>query len=91
VGTTAVRALESAVDDRGSVAPAEGWTDLVITPERRISTVDGMISGWHESDASHLQMLEAVAGRCLLEASYREALRAGYLWHEFGDIHLVLR
>jgi S-adenosylmethionine:tRNA ribosyltransferase-isomerase len=90
IGTTVVRALESAVD-HGVVKPAEGWTNLVITPGRGVSTVDGMISGWHESDASHLQMLEAVAGKGLLEASYREALRVGYLWHEFGDIHLIVR
>ncbi|MBO0883842.1 MAG: S-adenosylmethionine:tRNA ribosyltransferase-isomerase, partial [Mycobacterium sp.] len=77
--------------DRGEVKPTEGWTNVVITPERGVSTVDGMISGWHEADASHLQMLETVAGKGLLEASYREALRVGYLWHEFGDIHLILR
>jgi S-adenosylmethionine:tRNA ribosyltransferase-isomerase len=90
VGTTVVRALESTVRT-GKVTSRTGWTDLVITPEHGVSTVDGMISGWHESDASHLQMLEAVAGRRMLEDSYQEALWAGYLWHEFGDIHLMLR
>lgn len=90
VGTTVVRALESAVR-MGKVTSRTGWTDLVVTPERGVSTVDGMISGWHEADASHLQMLEAVAGRRALTDSYQEALWAGYLWHEFGDIHLMLR
>jgi len=85
-----VRALESAADARGLVLPAEGWTDLVIGPARAPRAVDGMVTGWHEPGASHLAMLEAVAGRGLLEASYRSALEHGYLWHEFGDSHLIL-
>ena len=90
VGTTAVRALETVADEDGSVAAGEGWTRLVVTPERGLRAVDGLITGWHEPEASHLQLLEAVAGRELLERSYAEALRAGYLWHEFGDSHLIL-
>jgi S-adenosylmethionine:tRNA ribosyltransferase-isomerase len=90
VGTTVVRALESAAEECGLVLPAEGWTDLVIDPARPVCSVDGMLTGWHEPRASHLAMLEAVAGRPLLEASYRSALSMGYLWHEFGDSHLIL-
>ncbi len=90
VGTTAVRALESAAGPDGRVRPARGWTELVITPERGVRVVDGLITGWHEPQASHLALLEAVAGRPLLQASYREALEEGYLWHEFGDSHLIL-
>jgi S-adenosylmethionine:tRNA ribosyltransferase-isomerase len=90
VGTTVVRALESAADGCGGVDPADGWTDLIIGPERGVSVVDGLLTGWHEPGASHLAMLEAVAGRSLLERSYAEALAGGYLWHEFGDLHLIL-
>ena len=90
VGTTAVRALETVTDDRGTVHPGEGWTELVVTPERGVRAVDGLITGWHEPKASHLLMLEAIAGRELLERSYAAALDAGYLWHEFGDSHLIL-
>jgi S-adenosylmethionine:tRNA ribosyltransferase-isomerase len=90
VGTTVVRALETVAGEDGSVAAGEGWTRLVVTPERGLRTVDGLITGWHDPEASHLQMLEAVAGRELLEAGYAEALRAGYLWHEFGDSHLIV-
>ena len=90
VGTTVVRALESAADRTGEVHPAEGWTDLVVTPQRGVSTVDGMLTGWHEPRSSHLAMLEAVAGAELIHASYREALERRYLWHEFGDLHLIL-
>ena len=90
VGTTVVRALESAAEECGLVLPAEGWTDLVIDPDRGVRSVDGMLTGWHEPRASHLAMLEAVAGRSLLDASYRSALNMGYLWHEFGDSHLIL-
>jgi S-adenosylmethionine:tRNA ribosyltransferase-isomerase len=90
VGTTAVRALETVADDRGHVHAGEGWTELVVTPDRSMRAVDGLITGWHEPEASHLAMLEAVAGHDLLEASYRAALEEGYLWHEFGDSHLIL-
>lgn len=91
IGTTVVRALETAYDAAaGEVRPFEGWTDLVVTPERGVGSVDGLLTGWHEPEASHLLMLEAVAGRPLLEASYEAALAEGYLWHEFGDVHLVL-
>ncbi|MGQ0617317.1 MAG: S-adenosylmethionine:tRNA ribosyltransferase-isomerase [Acidimicrobiia bacterium] len=90
VGTTVVRALESSADDGGRLVPADGWTDLVITPQRGVRTVDGLVTGWHEPEASHLLMLEAIAGRELLESSYRAGLAEGYRWHEFGDAHLVL-
>jgi S-adenosylmethionine:tRNA ribosyltransferase-isomerase len=90
VGTTVVRALESAVDATGRVRPAEGWTDLVIGPERRIRAVDGLLTGLHEPRASHLRMLTAVAGEAALRAAYAEALRGRYRWHEFGDVHLLL-
>jgi S-adenosylmethionine:tRNA ribosyltransferase-isomerase len=90
VGTTVVRALETAAVSGGAVVPSSGWTDLVITPERPLYAVDGMITGWHEPEASHLLMLEAVAGSELLARSYEEALEHGYLWHEFGDSHLIL-
>jgi S-adenosylmethionine:tRNA ribosyltransferase-isomerase len=90
VGTTVVRALETVAAPDGRVRAGSGWTDLVITPERGIHVVDGLLTGWHEPRASHLTLLEAVAGRALLERSYRAALRCGYLWHEFGDTHLIL-
>jgi S-adenosylmethionine:tRNA ribosyltransferase-isomerase len=85
VGTTAVRALETAWD-----GPAQGWTDLVVTPERGVRVVDGLLTGFHEPRASHLDMLAAIAGTPLLERCYAAALDAGYLWHEFGDVNLLL-
>ncbi len=84
VGTTVVRALESAPGG------GSGWTSLVITPDRGVELVDGLVTGWHEPEASHLQMLQAIAGGEVLERSYREALSHRYLWHEFGDSHLIL-
>lgn len=90
VGTTAVRAVESAAGPDGVVRAAEGWTDLVVTPERGVRVVDGLLTGLHEPQASHLLMLEAVAGRAAIDRGYEEALRGRYLWHEFGDVHLVL-
>jgi S-adenosylmethionine:tRNA ribosyltransferase-isomerase len=91
VGTTVVRALETVAGADGRLRPGAGWTDVVITPERGVIAVDGLITGWHEPEASHLDMLEAIAGRELLSASYEQALRHRYLWHEFGDSHLILR
>ena len=89
VGTTPTRAIETdAVHGRAHAG--DGWTELVITPERGLQVVDGIVSGWHEPEASHLLLMEAVAGRELLEASYAAALAGRYRWHEFGDIHLVL-
>jgi S-adenosylmethionine:tRNA ribosyltransferase-isomerase len=91
VGTTVVRALESSLDANGRVVASHGWTELVITPERGVSTVDGMLTGFHEPQSSHLAMLEAIAGRDVISDSYAEALDKGYLWHEFGDSELILR
>ncbi|WP_328539518.1 S-adenosylmethionine:tRNA ribosyltransferase-isomerase [Streptomyces sp. NBC_00344] len=90
VGTTAVRALETATGSDRVVRAASGWTDLLITPERGVRAVDGLLTGLHEPEASHLLMLEAIAGPEALARSYEEALRRLYLWHEFGDVHLIL-
>lgn len=90
VGTTVTRALESAAVATGTVRAASGRTDLVVTPKRGVRAVDGLLTGWHEPTASHLMLLEAVAGRALLERSYAAALAGAYRWHEFGDLHLVL-
>jgi S-adenosylmethionine:tRNA ribosyltransferase-isomerase len=94
VGTTCTRALESAATEGagqgGTVTARRGWTGLVLGPEQPARLVDGLITGWHEAGASHLALLKAVAGPALVEASYREAEAAGYLWHEFGDSCLLL-
>jgi S-adenosylmethionine:tRNA ribosyltransferase-isomerase len=108
VGTTVVRALETVTDERGDTHPGEGWTSLVITPERSLRAVNSLITGLHEPRATHLAMLERVVaagakthgrdgavsaafcGPCHLERAYAEARRKGYLWHEFGDSHLIL-
>jgi S-adenosylmethionine:tRNA ribosyltransferase-isomerase len=90
IGTTVVRALESATGTDGVTHPASGWTGVVITPERGVHAIDGLLTGWHEPAATHLQMLEAVAGRRALEIAYPAAVAAGYHWHEFGDSHLLL-
>ena len=99
VGTTVVRALETVTDRDGYTHPGEGWTDVFITPERGIRSVDAMLTGLHEPRSTHLSMLEALVGSRLgyptsgtehLEVAYTEALKSGYLWHEFGDLHLIL-
>lgn len=90
VGTTAARALESASSVVGSVAAAAGWTELVLGPDRPPRVLDGLLTGWHSPGASHLRLLEAVAGPRVVERAYEEALFDGYLWHEFGDSCLLL-
>lgn len=90
VGTTVIRALETAADGKGQVHPAQGWTDLVVDPSHTLQVADGLVTGWHEPGSTHLGMLEAVAGRSLLSSAYQAALDAGYLWHEFGDSLLLL-
>jgi S-adenosylmethionine:tRNA ribosyltransferase-isomerase len=101
VGTTVVRALETVTDSDGTTHPGEGWTDVFITPERGIRSVDAMLTGLHEPRSTHLSMLEALVGSVSeyplatsgtehLEFAYSEALKRGYLWHEFGDLHLIL-
>ena len=90
VGTTVTRALESAVGADGAVRASSGWTDLVLGAERPARVVGGIITGWHDPEASHLALLEAVAGPALVRAAYAEAERSGYLGHEFGDSCLLL-
>lgn len=90
VGTTVVRALEAVARPDGTITPGSGWTNLVIGPGDKMRAVEGLITGWHEPNASHLLMLEAIARPDLLVRSYSEALEHRYLWHEFGDSHLIL-
>jgi S-adenosylmethionine:tRNA ribosyltransferase-isomerase len=90
VGTTCTRALESAADAGGTVRARHGWTDLVLGAGHPARIVSGLVTGWHDPEASHLALLEAVAGPQLVGAAYLEAERAGYLWHEFGDSCLLL-
>ncbi len=90
VGTTAIRAVESATDQKGKVTAQKGWTDLFINPKRGLRLIDGLITGFHEPKASHLLMLEALAGRAHLQLVYEKAIKEQYYWHEFGDLHLIL-
>ncbi len=89
VGTTCVRALESAAVD-GEVRGQRGWTDLVVTPERGVGVVDGLLTGLHEPRSTHLKMLSALVPRQRLARDYAEALSRDYLWHEFGDMQLIV-
>jgi S-adenosylmethionine:tRNA ribosyltransferase-isomerase len=88
-GTTSLRALETVTNAEGITHEGEGWTRLIITPEHRIRSVNAMLTGLHEPRASHLAMLESLAGIEHLKLTYEAALNKGYLWHEFGDLHLI--
>jgi S-adenosylmethionine:tRNA ribosyltransferase-isomerase len=88
-GTTVVRTLETVADGDGRVQPAEGVTDLYISQSHRLRAVDGLLTGLHEPEASHLDLLSAFVAPALLGPAYDEALARGYLWHEFGDTNLI--
>jgi S-adenosylmethionine:tRNA ribosyltransferase-isomerase len=90
VGTTVTRALESAVADDGTVVARSGWTDRIVTPADPPRVVTGLVTGWHDPHASHLLLVEAVAGRELTQRAYEAAVAEEYLWHEFGDAALLL-
>lgn len=89
VGTTVTRALESAVVD-GRVIPRRGWTDRVVSVADPPRVVGGLITGWHDPQASHLLLVEAVAGGALTQRAYNAAIAEAYRWHEFGDSALLL-
>ena len=90
VGTTVVRALESVISPEGVVRPGHGYTRLRITAAHRLRAVQGLITGLHEPEASHLDLLSAFLPVSRIETAYKEAIARGYLWHEFGDLNLIL-
>ena len=90
VGTTVVRALETAADETGRVQATHGWTKLRITPGYRFKVVDGLLTGFHEPRSSHLSLITAFAGEEAVRTIYKHAVQSRYLWHEFGDANLIL-
>ncbi|UCG25756.1 MAG: S-adenosylmethionine:tRNA ribosyltransferase-isomerase [Chloroflexota bacterium] len=89
VGTTVVRALESAWDGQ-AVRASSGFTRLYIHPGRGLNVVDGLLTGLHDPLTSHLAMLYTLAGQDMIRDAYNAATGQGYRWHEFGDSHLIL-
>jgi len=90
VGTTVVRALETAARPEGIVAVTRGWTRLHITHSHSLRVVDALLTGLHEPQASHLDLLSAFVEPARLQAAYLEAIERRYLWHEFGDMNLII-
>ncbi|PYJ14918.1 MAG: S-adenosylmethionine:tRNA ribosyltransferase-isomerase, partial [Verrucomicrobia bacterium] len=90
VGTTVVRALESVADSDGCVNEKQGYTRLTINSQHRLKAVDGLLTGLHEPEASHLDLLSAFLSAEKIRAAYEEAIARKYLWHEFGDLNLIL-
>lgn len=90
VGTTVVRALEAVADAQGRIQPGHGYTRLHITAQHQLRAVDGLLTGLHEPEASHLDLLTAFLPAEQIREAYEEAVRLGYLWHEFGDLNLIV-
>jgi len=91
VGTTVVRALESACDQHGGVlGPARGWTRKFIVPPYRFHGVDGLITNFHLPRTTLLLLVAAFAGEQLLMKAYRHAIAERYRFYSYGDAMLVL-
>mgnify|MGYP003876836985 CR=1 FL=1 len=90
VGTTAVRAVESATKAAGEVMAFKGYTDLYIQGSYEMKTINALLTGFHEPKASHLHMLQSLAGPDHIEKAYASAIEHQYYWHQFGDLHLIL-
>lgn len=90
VGTTVVRALESVANEQAQVMPGHGYTRLFITAQHNLKVVDSLLTGMHEPEASHLDLLTAFLPPEKLQPAYEEAVRQKYLWHEFGDLNLII-
>jgi S-adenosylmethionine:tRNA ribosyltransferase-isomerase len=90
VGTTVVRALESVADEEGRIQPGRGYTRLRITADHKLKTVDGLLTGLHEPEASHLDLLAAFLPPEQIRQACEGAVRLRYLRHEFGDLNLIV-
>jgi S-adenosylmethionine:tRNA ribosyltransferase-isomerase len=92
VGTTVVRALETAAlySNKGSVKAGHDYTSLHIDANHKVKAVDGLLTGLHEPEASHLDLLTAFLPAERIRQAYDEAIQRKYLWHEFGDMNLIL-
>jgi S-adenosylmethionine:tRNA ribosyltransferase-isomerase len=89
VGTSTVRALESAADSDGLVNPMNGWTDLFITPGHRFRVVDALLTNFHLPKSSLLCLVAAFAGRKRLLAAYQAAMHARYRFYSYGDAMFI--
>lgn len=90
VGTTVVRTLETVAEQNDRLIPAHGWTRLHIGTDHQLRIVDGLLTGLHEPQSSHLDLLSAFIEPQRLKAVYLQAIEKGYLWHEFGDMNLII-
>jgi S-adenosylmethionine:tRNA ribosyltransferase-isomerase len=90
VGTTTVRALESAADEAGRVRAGRGETGLTITPGYGFRAVDALLTNFHLPRSSLLVLIGAYAGRDLVLAAYRHAVLRRYRFYSYGDCMLIV-
>lgn len=90
VGTSAVRALETAGREDGSVGSGTGWSRLFIYPGHRFNVTDALVTNFHLPKTTLLMLVSAFAGRELVLRAYREAVEQGYRFYSFGDAMLIL-
>jgi S-adenosylmethionine:tRNA ribosyltransferase-isomerase len=90
VGTTVLRALETAVDEGGVIHPREGMTDLYLYPGYRFKAIDALITNFHLPRSTLLLLVFAFAGRDLIMRAYQAAIREGYGFYSYGDGMLIM-
>jgi len=89
-GTTTVRVLEQAALEGEGIKAFQGWTDLLILPGHRFSTLDGLITNFHLPRTTLLMLVTAYAGQSFVQRAYEEAMRLGYRFYSFGDAMLII-
>ena len=90
VGTTSMRTLETAADERGHIDPCEGWTDKYIYPGYKFKCVDMLLTNFHLPGSTLIMLVCAFAGREFVLEAYREAIRSEYRFYSFGDAMLIV-
>jgi S-adenosylmethionine:tRNA ribosyltransferase-isomerase len=90
VGTTTVRALETAVSPDGRIVPGAGWTDLFVVPGFQFRVVQAMVTNFHLPKTTLLMLVSAFGGRDLIARAYAEAIGERYRFYSFGDAMLIL-
>ena len=89
VGTTALRLIESAADDAGTIHPFDGGTDIFITPGYRFRGVDLLMTNFHLPRSTLFMLVAAFSGLDTMKRAYAHAIDAGYRFYSYGDACLL--
>ncbi len=90
IGTTSMRAIESAVSSQRTLNPFDGWTNKFIFPPHDFSIATSMVTNFHTPKSTLLMMVSAFCGHDLMKKAYEEAIKEGYKFYSYGDAMLIL-